>query len=237
MVNFVSGYQNNAVVRVGYIQQFSRTRVKTSDVVQDFARCASIAHQGIYCKTHYNRAPFNFTHFALLLALIYVQNSITMPNLAVIQLMRVIKWPRSDSDGSYVKINVRGNKGFYSTASHIAHLCYLALIETGKFCLFQSSTAPVNEIIDSCFNLHLTAVKLNVLSQFHSKKYSFSIELNKILDRYMDGQEATRPQWVTCVAIHSRGSADIPSLQPIGMLFSPVLNDQSASVLVLNNQP
>ena len=51
----------------------------------------------------------------ILLALIYVQNSITMPNLAVIQLMRVIKWTRSDSDGSYVKINVRGNKGFYST--------------------------------------------------------------------------------------------------------------------------
>ena len=37
-----------------------------------------------------------------------------MPNLAVIQLMRVIIWPQSDSDGSYVKINVRGNKGFYS---------------------------------------------------------------------------------------------------------------------------
>ena len=37
-----------------------------------------------------------------------------MPHLAVIQLMRVIKWPRSDSDGSCVKINVRGNKGFYS---------------------------------------------------------------------------------------------------------------------------
>ena len=38
-----------------------------------------------------------------------------MPNLAVIQLMRVIIWPRSDSDSSYVKINVRGNKGFYSS--------------------------------------------------------------------------------------------------------------------------
>ena len=50
----------------------------------------------------------------ILVALIYVQTSITMPNLAVIQLMRVIKWPRSDSDGSCVNINVRGNKGFYS---------------------------------------------------------------------------------------------------------------------------
>ena len=49
-----------------------------------------------------------------LLALIYVQNSITMPHLAVIQLMRVIKWPRSDSDGSCVNKNVRGNKGIYS---------------------------------------------------------------------------------------------------------------------------
>ena len=31
--------------------------------------------------------------------------------------MRVIKWPRSDTDGSCVKINVRGNKGFYSSDS------------------------------------------------------------------------------------------------------------------------
>ena len=52
----------------------------------------------------------------ILLALIYVQNSITMPHLAVIQLMPVIKWPRSDSDGSGVNKNVCGNKGFYSIA-------------------------------------------------------------------------------------------------------------------------
>ena len=51
----------------------------------------------------------------ILLALIYIQNSITMPHLAVIQLMRVIKWLQSDSDGSCVKKNVCGNKGFYST--------------------------------------------------------------------------------------------------------------------------
>ena len=50
----------------------------------------------------------------ILLALIYVQNSITMPHLAVIQLMRVIKWPRSDSDGSCVNKKGRGYKGFYS---------------------------------------------------------------------------------------------------------------------------
>ena len=49
----------------------------------------------------------------ILLALIYIQNSITMPHLAVLLLMRVIKWLRSDSDGSCVNINVRGNKGFY----------------------------------------------------------------------------------------------------------------------------
>ena len=38
--------------------------------------------------------------------------------------MPVIKWPRSDSDGSYVKINVRGNKGFYSIhyRSNMMHL-------------------------------------------------------------------------------------------------------------------
>ena len=53
----------------------------------------------------------------LLLALIYVQNSITMPHLAVIQLMHVIKRPQSDLDGSGVNKNVRGSKGFYSTYS------------------------------------------------------------------------------------------------------------------------
>ena len=50
----------------------------------------------------------------ILLALIYVQNSITMPHLVVIQLMRVIKWPRSDSDGSCVNLKGSGYKGFYS---------------------------------------------------------------------------------------------------------------------------
>ena len=66
----------------------------------------------------------------ILLALIYVQNSITMPNLAVIQLMRVIKWPRSDSDSSYVKINVRGNKGFYSI------VMVIVLASRASGCLF-----------------------------------------------------------------------------------------------------
>ena len=42
-----------------------------------------------------------------------------MPHLAVMQLMRVIKWPRSDSDGSCVNKNVRGNKGFYSIYIYI----------------------------------------------------------------------------------------------------------------------
>ena len=72
----------------------------------------------MYCKIHYFRAPFNFTHFALgdenAYIAIYVQNSITMPHLVVIHLMRVIKWPRSDSDGSCVNKKGRGYKGFYS---------------------------------------------------------------------------------------------------------------------------
>ena len=81
--------------------------------------------QNTYCKTHYYCAPFNFTHFARGEDDAYItgadirSNSITMPHLVVIQLMRVIIWPRSDSDGSYVKINVRGNKGFYSTTNKI----------------------------------------------------------------------------------------------------------------------
>ena len=51
----------------------------------------------------------------LLLVLIYIQNSITMPHLAVIQFMHVIKWPQSHSDGSCENKNVHGNNGFYST--------------------------------------------------------------------------------------------------------------------------
>ena len=77
--------------------------------------------QSVYCKTHYYRAPFNFTHFALSDDDAYItgadirSNCITMPHIAVIQLMRVIKWLQSDSDGSSVNTNVCGNKGFYST--------------------------------------------------------------------------------------------------------------------------
>ena len=49
-----------------------------------------------------------------------------MPHLAVIQLMRVIKWSRSDSYGSCVNENVLGDKGFYSTAEkEINSMCKL----------------------------------------------------------------------------------------------------------------
>ena len=74
----------------------------------------------LYCKTHYHRAPFNFTHFALggdnayITGADNVQNSITMPHLVVIQLMRVIKWPRSHSHGNCVNKKGRGYTGFYS---------------------------------------------------------------------------------------------------------------------------
>ena len=38
-------------------------------------------------------------------------------------------------------------------------------------------------------------------------------------DKYLDGQEAT-DRAVTCSEYNSRGSTDIPCLQPIGMHFS-----------------
>ena len=61
-----------------------------------------------YCKTHYNRAPFNFTHFALV-----DDNAYTIgADIRSIQLMRKIKWPRLDSDGSCVNKKGRGYKGF-----------------------------------------------------------------------------------------------------------------------------
>ena len=67
----------------------------------------------------------------ILLALMYIQNSITMPHLAVIQLMRLIKWPRSDSDGSCVNKKGRGYKGFYSITemrmSLLAQECFALL--------------------------------------------------------------------------------------------------------------
>ena len=47
-----------------------------------------------------------------------IQNSITMPHLAAIQLMCVNKWLRSDSDGRCVNKYVCGNKGFDSTYSN-----------------------------------------------------------------------------------------------------------------------
>ena len=81
-----------------------------------------------YCKTHYYRAPFNFARGeddAYITGADIRSNSITMPHLVVIQLMRVIILPRSDSDGSYVKINVRGNKGFYSIYIYIIIYIYI----------------------------------------------------------------------------------------------------------------
>ena len=62
------------------------------------------------------------------MALIYVQNSITMPHLVVIQLMRVIKWPRSHSHGNCVNKNGRGYKGFYSTILIIIMMIIIIMI-------------------------------------------------------------------------------------------------------------
>ena len=71
----------------------------------------------------------------ILLALIYVQNSITMPHLVVIQLMRVIKWPRSHSHGNCVNKKGRGYKGFYSILDEQRHVESLG-------CLLMESTVP-----------------------------------------------------------------------------------------------
>ena len=75
-----------------------------------------------------------------------------MPHLAVIQLMRVIKWLRSDSDGSCVKINMRGNKGFYS----------ILLILCTIFTLKQNFQISLREIDNSFFDT------VNQTSGFHS---------------------------------------------------------------------
>ena len=59
----------------------------------------------------------------ILLALIYVQNIIIIPHLAVTQLMRVIEWPLSDSYGSCVNKNARVLiKGFtaYNTLNNFS---------------------------------------------------------------------------------------------------------------------
>ena len=74
-----------------------------------------------------------------------------MPNLAVIQLMRVIKWPRSDSDGSYVKINVRGNKGFYS--NYPSNILYILILHSG---------VVIKSIIDPDKNLSLMLLVANL---------------------------------------------------------------------------
>ena len=61
----------------------------------------------------------------ILQALIYVQNSITMPHLVMIQLMRVIKWPRSHSHGICVNKKGRGYKGFYSIYIYMNSSSYM----------------------------------------------------------------------------------------------------------------
>ena len=79
-----------------------------------------------YCKTHYYRAPFALgDDNAYITGADIRSNSITMPHLAVIELMRVFKWPRSDSDGSCVNKNMRGNKGFYSNQLYAKYLLYV----------------------------------------------------------------------------------------------------------------
>ena len=81
----------------------------------------------------------------ILLALIYVQNSITMPHLVVIRLMRVIKWPRTDSDASCVNKKGRGYKGFYSILAlakkslffYLPPDCLLTQMSVRKFFFFK----------------------------------------------------------------------------------------------------
>ena len=75
----------------------------------------------------------------ILLVLIYVKNSITMSHLVVIRLMRVIKWPRSDSDGSCVNKKGRGYKGFYSISLHDSHLIFLEVIYRLRFLAYLLS--------------------------------------------------------------------------------------------------
>ena len=55
----------------------------------------------------FQRGPIWVMMTRILLALIYVQNIIIIPHLAVTQLMRVIEWPLSDSYGSCVNKNAR----------------------------------------------------------------------------------------------------------------------------------
>ena len=64
----------------------------------------------------------------ILQALIYFQSSIPMPHLGVMHWMCVIKCPQSDSDGSCVNKNVRGNKGVYSTGTILLFLIQLDLV-------------------------------------------------------------------------------------------------------------
>ena len=45
-----------------------------------------------------------------------------MPHLGVIQLMRVIKWLRSDLDGSCMNKNVHGNKWFFSKCESLINV-------------------------------------------------------------------------------------------------------------------
>ena len=91
-----------------------------------------------------------------------------MPHLAVIKLMRVIKWPRSDLDGSCVNKNVHGNKGFYSSL--------------GMTCLHQSLTSTFVFSTVWIFHLNISNLllfwvitkSLNFLTN-HLLRYGWSV--------------------------------------------------------------
>ena len=72
-------------------------------------------NDGLKCPTKHWKAAFSTPLLGIKpgsSALICVQNSITMPHLVLIQLMRVIKWLGSDADGSCVNKMCVVIKGF-----------------------------------------------------------------------------------------------------------------------------
>ena len=80
----------------------------------------------------------------ILLALIYVQNSITMPHLVVKQLMRVIKWPRSHSHGNCVNKKGRGYKGLYSIQFNYSIQLFNSIIQFNYSIQLFNSIIQVN---------------------------------------------------------------------------------------------
>ena len=141
-----------------------------------------------------------------------------MPHLVVIQLMRVIKWQRSDSDGSCVNKNVCGNKGFYSIWTKPWHSCTHLIVLCKSF--------PVNTDMTG-FSLFQTCLQSCVLNKsslgMERANPSNAVTTFSQRQRRKDFQKPSKPyhvgiHWIA-LAEYSQMSTNMPVFQSCFSFF------------------